>query len=1019
MIISKIARGLHPLALYKKINELIKEFNDIDTIYLKKIDLSNQIEKYQADESDLNTAIAQNGNYRTKFVSVKILALLWGKIKDAFVQKQAGKGLSTNDFTDEYKNKLNAATNYALPIASEGVLGGVKIGANITKDPDGKISVTRDNVKNALGFLPAAPVTPVTYTLEKENDDIILKGSDLSCTSVRDNDTRYGPVSETAYGLMSPEDKVRLNSMQYGAQVNSIDRIKMDGVILEPVDATVNLDVYTKAQVDALVSGSHGSGGLKIEIVSSLPASGELGTIYLKNSSTPATDNLYSEYIWIGAKWEKLGDGTVTVDLSQYAKKTDIPTKVSQLTNDAPYLKKTEKAQSALTADKLANARSITLTGAVSGTCLFDGSGNVSINVPTVDATKLVGNITVPVQGSSESAEKLAHPREIKLTGAVKGSVSFDGTTDVSIPTAYPAIVTMPQSTFLTASPADADNNEQVATTRWVNKKLSTLSTSHAADADKLTTARKINGTFFDGTQDITTQSWGKGEVFRIDDFSGSNSGPAITVSGKSATGSILKLPATIKADLDGNVATATQLKNPLTLNINGHVKGSYTFTPGAGSAVTISTVLQDGAALPQNPVADDNSTKVATTKWVNDKLAGATQKTFVAATGTDTGKGGSLPDSPKLNNGKPHLFLSDGTWKQNAPFADKLTQYENYELSSIKTVQDFLNVLYNKCINYNVSKINGVGINQEFVNNFNDNVTTAKLSAGDATYVFYDGAAFFLTDPTTKKTWRLYGNKITEVFKDDSNNTISVFSGATQVANGTAGLVPAPTSSDYKFNKFLSSGGNWVNPRFDIVTDLATGGYEKYKSVKRTIESLSNNDSVRYKTYAFMFSGIPSINTFIDKINDNADEAIATATDNYDIAYFLVVDNAEANIPVYAWSIQRPWIQWKATVARGGNLSEFIRNEVYTFQEKKIIMNLTDISWNSTTKEYKFINANLKENGSEVFFDIGHNPTAEQLTSFKKADIVVKELKDGSVTLKCMSDVLPSSVPVRLTILP
>lgn len=1019
MIISKIARGLHPLALYKKINELIKEFNDIDTIYLKKTDLSTQIEKYQADESDLNTAIAQNGNYRTKFVSVKILALLWKEIKNAFVQKQAGKGLSTNDFTDEYKNKLNAATNYNLPIASEGVLGGVKIGANISKDPDGKISVTKDNVKNALGFLPTAPVAPVTYTLEKENDDIILKGSDLSRTSVRDNDTRYGPVSETAYGLMSPDDKVRLNSVQYGAQVNTIQRIKMDGVIIEPVDATVNLDVYTKAQVDALVSGSHGSGGLKIEIVSSLPASGELGTIYLKSSSTPAANNLYSEYIWIGTKWEKLGDGTVTVDLSQYAKKTDVPTKVSQLANDVPYLKKTEKTVSALTADKLTNARSITLTGAVSGTCLFDGSGNVSINVPTVDATKLVGNITVPVQGSSESAQKLAHPREIKLTGVVKGNVSFDGSTDVTMSTTYPAVVTMPQSTFLTASPADSDNTEQIATTRWVNKKLTALSTSHASDADKLTTARKINGTFFDGTQDITTQSWGKSEIFRIDDFSGSNSGPTITVSGKSATGSILKLPATIKADLDGNVATATQLKNPLTLNINGHVKGTATFTPGSGSAVTINTILADSAALPQNPAAGDNSTKVATTKWVNDKLQNIGAPVFKAATSNDIGEKGILPNSPSLYNGEPHIFLSSGKWSQIAPFAQRLSRDTNADFNSNNTIQDLEDYISANFTKYNQLFVSGIAIDQSFVNNYNSNIKTAKLTAGNGVHIFIFGSEVFLNYPTTKQTWRICQGEMKEIYKDTAD--VDVFTGATKTVSGTAGIVPAPPQSgvDTEY-RFLCANGSWTRARFNVFEDVSIA--QTYAQLKTFIETFRKSAGPKFNfvNFATIRFFVKNIETFFDKLNAASTDTIATNNSSGEHVVFLFNDQGNMSHVIYAYSIQRPWMSYVGTLSQSGFLGQFVKKDFFIpFQEKKIIMNLTNISWNATTKEYKFINANIKENASEVFFDIGHNPTAEQLTSFKKADLVVKELRNGFVTLKCMGDVLPSSVPVRLTILP
>lgn len=62
------------------------------------------------------------------------------------VDKVSGKGLSTEDYTSADKAKLanieENANNYSLPTASGTVLGGVKIGANITVAADGTISVT-------------------------------------------------------------------------------------------------------------------------------------------------------------------------------------------------------------------------------------------------------------------------------------------------------------------------------------------------------------------------------------------------------------------------------------------------------------------------------------------------------------------------------------------------------------------------------------------------------------------------------------------------------------------------------------------------------------------------------------------------------------------------------------------------------------------------------------------------------------------------------------------------------------
>ena len=64
------------------------------------------------------------------------LRYLWTKIKNIFVAKETGKGLSSNDFTAAYKSKLdgiaNNANNYSLPTASASTLGGIKVGSGLS-----------------------------------------------------------------------------------------------------------------------------------------------------------------------------------------------------------------------------------------------------------------------------------------------------------------------------------------------------------------------------------------------------------------------------------------------------------------------------------------------------------------------------------------------------------------------------------------------------------------------------------------------------------------------------------------------------------------------------------------------------------------------------------------------------------------------------------------------------------------------------------------------------------------------
>lgn len=85
-------------------------------------------------------------------------------------------------------------------------------------------------------------------------------------------------------------------------------------------------------------------------------------------------------------------------------------------------------------ATKLKTARSINLSGAVTADAAsFDGTADATINVKTLDASKLKGTTSVSTTGNAATASKLASPRTISLTGKAAGSTSFDGSANASI----------------------------------------------------------------------------------------------------------------------------------------------------------------------------------------------------------------------------------------------------------------------------------------------------------------------------------------------------------------------------------------------------------------------------------------------------------------------------------------------------------------------------------------------------------------------------------------------------------
>lgn len=87
-----------------------------------------------------------------------------------------------------------------------------------------------------------------------------------------------------------------------------------------------------------------GEGNIELDItlfriVSSLPTTNiEANKIYLVLYEKGQEGNIYAEYVYVDGKWEELGKFQTQLDLSDYALKTEIPTKVSQLTNDSGFL---------------------------------------------------------------------------------------------------------------------------------------------------------------------------------------------------------------------------------------------------------------------------------------------------------------------------------------------------------------------------------------------------------------------------------------------------------------------------------------------------------------------------------------------------------------------------------------------------------------------------------------------------------------------------------------------------------
>ena len=245
------------------------------------------------------------------FVTDSILKTALGKIKawgeGKFVAQETGKGLSSNDYTSAEKTKLSGiaegANKYVHPSYTAQKSGLYKV----TVDASGHVSATTAVAKADITGL-GIPAT-------------------------------YADATTSTHGLMSAADKTKLDGVATGAQANKIESVKVNGTALTPDSSkavNVDLSAYAKSAdvTKEIASAVSGVTQIDYSVVEALPSTGKKGVIYLVANSGSG-NNIYDEYIYINSKFEKLGSREM--DLSSYAKKTDIPTKVSSLTNDSGY----------------------------------------------------------------------------------------------------------------------------------------------------------------------------------------------------------------------------------------------------------------------------------------------------------------------------------------------------------------------------------------------------------------------------------------------------------------------------------------------------------------------------------------------------------------------------------------------------------------------------------------------------------------------------------------------------------
>lgn len=263
-----------------------------------------------------------------KYLDSNGLLYVWSKIKALLgnkVDKVEGKGLSTNDLTDELKQKILDAGSSSFDGQYTSLIGKPSING-----------VELKSGANTLAELGIASSADLTSGLAGKVDKV--EGKQLSTEDY------------------TTAEKTKLAGIAEGAEANIIEGVKVNGVEATITDkiAEVTINVPTKVseltndskfQTESEVASTVATAvsGLatenfvkeqvaninKKEVVESVEAMTDPNTIYLM-ANAGETNNIYDEYIVIvsgeGEAATKTVEkiGTTEVDLTNYVQESDL-----------------------------------------------------------------------------------------------------------------------------------------------------------------------------------------------------------------------------------------------------------------------------------------------------------------------------------------------------------------------------------------------------------------------------------------------------------------------------------------------------------------------------------------------------------------------------------------------------------------------------------------------------------------------------------------------------------------------
>lgn len=348
---------------------------------------------------------------------------------------------------------------------------------------------------------------------------------------------------------------------------------------------------------------------------------------------------------------------------------------------------------------KLKTPQEVTLKGDTSGSVSFDGTQ--AVDLATTLATVIQNNTTSSI--SPNYSETFTTVDSIKTD--TKGRVTGANTKTVKLPVAY-AHPNIPQNdTTSTEAPNNGSTFDVVdsvkrngqghitgVNTKTVTMPTQTNVTGNSGTATKLKTARKINGTAFDGTQDINVKATNDSDIVH-------KSGDESIAGTKSFTGMPVfhttvasGLQATLGTYLHDDTGDAIQRQTLLWANprLTGQTSNGWSFALSMGANAILGGGESGRALLQAIETSETTPPSLGTVSGGNEHaFLTADQDVFVGSgyqSGGVTGKWWKFGTDGTIKTPENGKLLDSADTGLKALIADMVYPIGSYYMSNIST---------------------------------------------------------------------------------------------------------------------------------------------------------------------------------------------------------------------------------------------------------------------------------------------------------------------------------------------